>query len=297
MRRWLACAALVLALAASGCGRQEGPRSPVLAQVNGEPITQADLDVEKRLKHGAQEEGLLEELIDRRLMLQQARRLGIRPGQAEMEALVREASSGYAQADLKGSLAAQGILPEDWQESLRQQWTISRLVEMEIGRHSTVSDQEIKDYYWEHLGDFSAREKRHLRQIVTSRPEDARKAMQELSLGDDFSQVAARLSVAPEAASGGDLGWVSSNALPAALAAEAFKLKKGAVGGPVQSPWGYHLLKVEGIQPAGRISLAAARPGIRETLTGIKQQAPYQAWLMSLRRDAVVTRSDEKQAP
>jgi parvulin-like peptidyl-prolyl isomerase len=268
-----------------------------MAEVNGDFITVADLDFERRLKtfgfpkaKAGEDAVLLEELIDRTLMLQQARKLGIQPSRADLDLLIQQASSGYSLEDLKSGLLDQGLLFSDWQEGLRQQWILSKLAERQVGRKAQPSEQEIKDYYWSHLGQFYSPEKRRLRQIVTAKEAEARKVLQEIQLGESFGQAAARVSIGPEASRGGDLGWVSKANLPSGLAEAAFSLKAGRMTPILHSPFGWHLLVVEAIQPQGRPNLAAAHAEIKQKLMEEKEQGPYQEWLLELRREAKIVR-------
>lgn len=293
-------AALALLLGAAGCGPQAAaPSSPLLAEVNGEAITQADLDHQRRMAAlgiagaapGEAEPGaLLESMIDQRLMLQEARRRGIRPDPAEADSLIESASEGYTLPDLKAALADQGIPFEEWQEGLTRRWILGRLVEKEVVSRLNVGPQQVKDYYWEHLNLFHLGQQRRVRQIVTARREDAQKALERVLLGDSFAAVAKAASQGPQASQGGDLGWVTRQDLPSSLGAVAFALKSGRPSGVFSTPWGWQVLLVEGIRPAGTRSLEDCGAEIREELIQKKETAAYQAWLFTLRRAAKILR-------
>jgi parvulin-like peptidyl-prolyl isomerase len=288
---------LAVLLLLPACSEKGPAASPALARVNGQLITLMDLDRERRLRlfglKGKLEQGdLLDEMIDRLLMLQEARRIGLRPSREEWDGMVREAGSGYSLEGLKAALTGQGIGLAEWQENLGQQWIVQALVRQEVSADLKVSEQEVQDYYWEHLGDFRFPEKRRLRQVVTANRAEADQALREIRLGDSFSEVAIRASQGPEAPSGGDLGWVAKSSLPASLASKAFALPVGGISAVLRSPYGFHILQVEAVRPSGVASLASAGPGIRETLASAKQQLPYQAWLLSLRRRAKIYRFD-----
>ena len=73
-------------------------------------------------------------------------------------------------------------------------------------------------------------------------------------------------SQTPSAASGGDLGWVTQGQLDPDFEAVAWHLKPGIVSGIVHTKFGYHLIIVEGHQPAGTEPFEAVRASVREYL-------------------------------
>src|ERR1019366_8270420 len=68
--------------------------------------------------------------------------------------------------------------------------------------------------------------------------------------GEDFSKLAKEFSQDPGSSQqGGDLGWSDRKAWVAPFADAAFSMKEGEVRGPVKTQFGYHILKLDGIQP------------------------------------------------
>jgi peptidyl-prolyl cis-trans isomerase D len=69
--------------------------------------------------------------------------------------------------------------------------------------------------------------------------------------GEDFAKLAQQFSQDPGSAQkGGDLGWAGSKAYVAPFADAAFAMKQGDIVGPVKTQFGYHIIKLDGIQPA-----------------------------------------------
>jgi parvulin-like peptidyl-prolyl isomerase len=310
-RLLLGAAVLLLALLAGpACSPGPGSRDarpgnagtagklPVLAEVDGTILTQADLVFETRLLHWVKKAvpeekesaGLLEELIDRVLILKRADVLGLKPSRADLDTMIQDASQGTKLNDFKAALAEQGILFPDWEEALSQRWRVARTVENEVLAKVKLNPGEVKDYYWEHLSDFRRKDRLSLRQIVTATKPEADRALQEVLLGLPFAEAAKKYSRSPEAPLGGDLGWVSRADLPASLANVAFNLKKGKPSGVFRSPYGFHVILVEGAQPARLATLEEASPAIERTLREERQQRPFREWLLSLRKRAKIVR-------
>jgi peptidyl-prolyl cis-trans isomerase D len=127
-----------------------------------------------------------------------------------------------------------------------------------------VDDAQLKAFYEEQKVKtperFSQPERRHLQHILlqSTDPKDdaAVKAKAEAILkraqsGEDFAKLAKEFSQDPGSADkGGDLGMSDRKAFVAPFADAAWAMKDGEIAGPVKTQFGYHILKLDGIQPA-----------------------------------------------
>jgi parvulin-like peptidyl-prolyl isomerase len=160
---------------------------------------------------------------------------------------------------------------------------IEQLLAREIYRRVSVSSPEVRRYYQANPQEFEKPEQVHARQIVVATQEDAAAAMELLRSGADFAAVAKEKSTAPEAESGGDLGYFAMGEMPAEFNV-VFGLPKGGTSGTVKSPYGYHIFKLVDKRRAGRISLEEARKEITEKLRREKEDKRYKQWLTELRK-------------
>src|SRR5690348_7174139 len=78
----------------------------------------------------------------------------------------------------------------------------------------------------------------------SARERRAEEALAEVKGGKDFAQVAAAYSAAPDAPSGGDLGWRTRARLPSVFADLVQKMKPGQVSDVVRSASGFHIVKL-----------------------------------------------------
>lgn len=276
---------------ALGCSPLPGPQG-VLAVVNGEAVTLAQLESERALlgPWAPPDEDLLEDLIDQALILQAGRRAAIR---LELQELRQAELNAAGAADLdavRDVLEAQGLDYQAWSRRVRRAALIDEVVRRQVRRHVEVGPQEVQDHYWENLPRYRRLERRVLRQVFTRSRSEADKAHAELALGEPFDAVARRRGQGPEAAQGGLLGAQALRSLPRPLADAAAKLKPGRHSAPVASPWGWHILKVEAVLPAEAGSLEQAAPLVRARLLGAKEQPAYHAWLARLREQAQIER-------
>lgn len=111
---------------------------------------------------------------------------------------------------------------------------------------------------------------------------------QRILAGEDFHELARTHSDDPgSAVKGGDLGWVSGQDVVPAFASAMQSLPEGELSPPVQSNFGFHLMRVLGRRSHDDTE-AYRRAHARETLRARKAEEMTQAWLQRLRDEAYV---------
>jgi len=140
----------------------------------------------------------------------------------------------------------------------------------------TVDDAQLKAYYDEQKTKtperFTEAEQRRVSHILlpVANPQDdaavktkAEGILKRAQAGEDFSKLAKEFSQDPGSASqGGDLGWSERKAWVPPFAAAAFGMKVDEIKGPVKTQFGYHILKLVGIQPANVKTFEQAKAGL-----------------------------------
>ncbi len=151
-----------------------------------------------------------------------------------------------------------------------------RYVEISLGQLEskvTLDDAQLKAYYEEQKAKtperFTQPEQRRVRHILLqasdAKEDAAAKAkadglFKRVQAGEDFGKLAKEFSQDPgSAAQGGDLGWSERKGWVAPFAEAAFSMKEGEVRGPLKTQFGYHILKLDGIQPASVKSFDQAK--------------------------------------
>jgi peptidyl-prolyl cis-trans isomerase D len=141
-----------------------------------------------------------------------------------------------------------------------------RYVEISLAQLASkvnVDDAQLKAYYDEQKiktpERFSEPEQRRVSHILlpVANPKDdaqvkakAEGILKRAQAGEDFSKLAKEFSQDPGSAQqGGDLGWSERKAWVAPFADAAFSMKVDEIRGPVKTQFGYHILKLAGIQP------------------------------------------------
>jgi peptidyl-prolyl cis-trans isomerase D len=135
-----------------------------------------------------------------------------------------------------------------------------------IAEEITISDSEIRAAFDDRLDEFSTPETRSIRQMVFDDAATANAALDRLNNGEGFAAVAASMLDWTDADT--NLGTVTETSLDGALVGSAFAAEAGAVVGPVQTAFGFHLLSIDTITAGGVTQLDDVREQIIRTLRG-----------------------------
>ena len=144
-------------------------------------------------------------------------------------------------------------------ETVRLEYAELRLDQVAAG--VTVGEADLQELYAKNRERYAAPEQRRARHILFAARSDAEYAaalksaqdvLARLRKGEDFAKLATALSQdAGSAAEGGDLGWSERSAFVGPFADAVFTLAEGQLSEPVRTEFGYHVIRLDGIQ-AGR---------------------------------------------
>ena len=146
-------------------------------------------------------------------------------------------------------------------------------------KKNPIADADIKAEYDRFTAQAGDKEY-HVRHILMATEAEANDVIAKLKAGSKFEDLAKTSKDTGSAANGGDLDWASPSSFPPAFSAAFVALQKGAVTEkPVQTPNGFHVIKVDDIRPAKLPTLEEVKPQISEALAQKKLQA-YQEELV-----------------
>jgi len=216
---------VVALLPAAGHGAEGGGK--VVATVNVHPITATEIDqrleslppqVRGQFATGERRQQLVEQVILGYLMSEAATKEGL-----DRE---KEFKEGMAQA--KEALLARLYMKKH------------------VAEEGQPSDEELKKEYDRLLPQLSPPPQIHARHILVKTEKEALAARKRVVEGKEpFEAVAKAVSTDPSAAEGGDLGVFGQGRMVPAFEKAAFALKEGEVSEPVQTQFGWHVIKVE----------------------------------------------------
>ena len=156
----------------------------------------------------------------------------------------------------------------------------------------TVSDEEIEQYYNDNIDKYTVKAGANAKHILFETEEEAQDAKNKIDSGettfeDLYSQYEANKSSGTKPLSE-DLGYVENEqeGYDTDFLAGFKTLKEGEVSAPVKSSFGYHIIKVEGVQTEDKVTpLDDVKDSIKSTLLSEKQEEVYNSTLEEWKKD------------
>ena len=295
-----------LVAAACRCDRAPSKASPLpnaVVVVNGEPISSADFQRELALSRAEGGEGnapidllrqrVLDELVSRTLLLQQARARSVAVGQDQVERAFLRLRSEYPGTHFDDLLAEQRLSAAELKARLREQLTVEKLFNDEVFPQVQVADEEVQRYFAENPSEFEQPERVRVQQIVVKTREEAVKIREEIRRKpQSFAEVARRASIGPEGKAGGDLGFFGRDSGMPEVFEVCFRLGLNVISEVTPSPYGFHIFKVVERKPASKRTLDQVRGSISQKLLREKRARAQEEYLARLRAKAQI-RTDE----
>ena len=250
-------------------------------------------------------------LIDRAMILQEARRTLKSPGQwdkfkqyvdkiwldEEMPRILKKESAAN-QYELKIKLEKEGRSLEQMHAEYRNGRMAREFMMMKLEPKLRVGLPEMRDYYNAHLDEFDQAAQVTWREIVVSAAKSPSHAearskaeglLERLRLGDDFAKVAQTESDGPTRLEGG-LWKTSPGGYAVASVNQALEtLPQGEFSPIIEGPSGFHIVRVEGRRDAGPARFDEVQDQIRETIGERKYQNAVQAYLDEMRERTLIT--------
>jgi peptidyl-prolyl cis-trans isomerase SurA len=157
------------------------------------------------------------------------------------------------EAELSDLLGKEGLTLVEFRRLLIRSNVPQDMLQFDVARKLVVSPAEIQTYYDDHRDEFRSQGEVMLREIVVlseGRSEAATQALIDeilarLAAGEDFGVLAGELSESPSRENGGSVGPFVVGDLAAKEEDQAFSLAVGQVGEPIDTSYGFHLIKVE----------------------------------------------------
>ncbi len=128
-----------------------------------------------------------------------------------------------------------------------------------------VTDEEVKARYEKEIAALPKQEEVNARHILVKTEEEAKAVIADLDAGKDFAELAKAKSEDSNKDDGGDLGWFSKGRMVPEFEEAAFALEKGAyTKTPVQSQFGFHVIKLEDRRDVQPPALEQVEPQVRQ---------------------------------
>lgn len=319
MHRILAMSVLGVCMVASLAPAQTTIVDEVVATVGNEPILRSEIleEIQPMISSlqssTSSEEAFnqeleqifreaLEQAIEQKILYRQAQQLGMQvPDEAVEERLSMIRQQYDSEEEFNRLLEQAGESMSDFRESLRKQIlaiSFGMQKRQEFEQQVVVTESDMAQYFQDHQEEFVRSERVQVRRIfLTAGQDEAERARvraqleslrEELILGADFATLATRHSEGPDAENGGLVGWVQRNDLVAPLEEVAFELPVGEISEPIETEFGFHLLKVDAREGEHIPTYDDVRTQIEPMLRSQRAEERYRRWIQDLRRRSQV---------
>jgi peptidyl-prolyl cis-trans isomerase C len=168
---------------------------------------------------------------------------------------------------------------ENAKKELLTQFTINKVLS-----DISVSNDEAVDYYESNKGKFVQEESVRAKHILVDTIEEAENIVAEIKGGLSFEAAANQYSKCPSKAQGGDLGSFTRGRMVPEFEKAAFELPVGEVSAPIQTQFGYHIIKVEEKQQAAVKAINEVQDQITKELVQQKQNDKYMNLINDLKK-------------
>ncbi len=251
--------------------------SRIAAVVNAGIITDSDLAARLKIAESSanlpdtpenrkrMEPQVLRTLIDEKLQMQEAKRIGISVSKDDIEQGMAEIEqrNHMPKGALDEYLKAHDISRSSLVDQVTASIAFSRIVQNRVSQDVQVSDDEVNEMMKRIEADIGKPQSRVAEIFLAvdnpSQEDDVKRLadrlVQQIQSGANFEAMAQQFSQSPSAAVGGDIGWVTPGQLSPILEEAVAKMAPGQMSYPIRTPAGYYLLEV-----LDRRTLGAAEP-------------------------------------
>ena len=245
---------------------------------------------------------VLDQLVTYHLLEQEAVAKKVVVSDADLNSHLDQIKKQFPdEATFQKALAAQGTTEPKLKDSIKSSLMVTEVLQQEIGPKVSITDKDVSDFYAANKASFAEGEAVRASHILVAVPKGAtpqQKAaakakaeglLKQIKAGADFAELARKNSDDPgSAAKGGDLGFFEKGQMVPAFENAAFALKPGQVSGVVESPFGYHIIKLTDRRPPRTPPLSEVSGDIKTFLTSQARQKETTKLVAALRQKSKI---------
>jgi foldase protein PrsA len=277
---------------------------PVVATVNGEPITESEWLARLRLMAG---KNALDNLVREKVIRQEARKNGVVVTPAEIAKSASDLEGNYRKqfpspARFDDFLKQQGLSLVGFRDAMRytaEMRTIQQKLADKLGEKIQVTDKELQDIYDKQKGQFVQQAEVKIKQIMLNftglddvsqnkTKADALALMEKVKApGADFAALAKQYSQdADTKDKGGELAWMSFSPWGPPFDQVVMAAPVGLIDQPVRSYKGYHIVWVIDKHPQRQRTFDEVKPDLRKRMLEQRQSTQFREYMQQAEKTA-----------
>ena len=228
---------------------------------------------------------LVDRIVDDSLILEYGRDKGVALSEIELERVIQNIVKDYPGNSFKETLFTRCIDYNEWEERLREQLLIKKIVKGQTESLAPISYNAIKSYYQEKKEDFLHSPRAKFMHIVTKTRKEAETVLARLKKGEDMAELVKEQSVCSGLEGDYVMNWTTKDMLSRPLSDIIFSIPVGKLSTIIKTPYGFHIIKVLKRKPAGRKGLLEVMDEIKNILLSKEIERHYIVWLKQLRNN------------
>jgi len=256
---------------------------------------QLEAEIENRKKTA------LRDLVDQSLLAQRGKDLGISVETEVVKQLdqIRIQNNLKDMDELEKAVSSQALNWEDFKNNIRNHILTQKVVSQEVGSHINIGESDARKYYDEHKTEFVRPEQVALREIIVNTEgkkdselpdlkKKAETALKRVKDGEDFGEIAKRLSDGSTKDQGGYIGTFKRGELAKQLEDVVFAMKRNDLTDVIETKQGYLVFQVLEHYDEGQQSFEKVQDEIKERLYNEKLEPAVREYLKTLREESYV---------
>jgi peptidyl-prolyl cis-trans isomerase SurA len=261
---------------------------------------------EDRLEKKEQIRGLrrkvLDQIIEDKLIEQEAKRSGVKVTAKEMESALDEIRqrNNATQEELEKALIKEGLTLDGYKKQIEKQLQRMKVLQWNLKKELKGGGTELQNFYQSNISRYRSTEMYRPRQILFRVPKGAtpeqvqevkrkcQKVLERIHKGEDFGEMALLYSEDLSAKDHGDLGYFKKGELLPSFEREALRLKAGEVSGIVRTDYGFHIIKLVERKGGEPLPFEDVKEKVLQDFQEDEMEKAFKQFISTLREKSVI---------
>ncbi|MFK8137373.1 MAG: peptidylprolyl isomerase [Bdellovibrionales bacterium] len=237
-------------------------------------------------------DSILQEYLHQYIISSWAKEIGLAVSKDELQSEFAKIRANYPDdISFRKAFAEEGVKMEDWLKKLKVKLLERKVLEKIVEDLEKPKLEEAKKFYTNNKSKYHKKQAVKIRQIVTENLVEANRIRKFLRRGKNFEELAKKYSISPDAANGGNIGWVQKGTMD--VFDKVMELRTGSTSRVLESSYGHHIIQVIGKNSARHTPFKTVKDQIIKELFEDRKQAAYTSWIDKQAKSLRVFVNDE----